>query len=119
MHYLNNLRGEAMEQIASQNQMIRKSMTVEQIFVKNEEERLQNELRLKALRDYQNTIEYAENNGIKRGIEKGRAEGRVEGRAEGFNEGLILTAKNLLAMNMSLENIAKATGLSIDDIKKL
>ncbi len=45
--------------------------------------------------------------------------GRQEGRAEGQTEGKIEVAKNLLNMGLSVENIAKATGLNAEEIKKL
>ena len=42
-----------------------------------------------------------------------------EGIAQGEYQAKIETAKNLLAMNLSIENIAKATGLDINTIKEL
>ena len=42
-----------------------------------------------------------------------------EGITQGAYEKAIETAKNLLAMNLSIENIAKATGLDINTIKEL
>ena len=50
---------------------------------------------------------------------EGLAEGRAEGRTEGRAEGILLTAKNLKAMGLSIADIIKATGLSEDDIMKL
>ena len=44
---------------------------------------------------------------------------KIEGRAEGRAEGIILTAKNLKAMGLSIADIIKATGLSEDAIMKL
>ena len=40
-------------------------------------------------------------------------------RAEGEEKGIIKTAKNLLQLNISIEDISKATGLSIQELKKL
>ena len=58
----------------------------------------------------------AEKRGENRGIEKGRTEGRAEGRAE---EKLAI-ARNLKELNtMTPALIAKATGLSIDEINNL
>ena len=42
-----------------------------------------------------------------------------EGLAEGEYKKAVETAKNLLVMNLSIEQIAQATGLSIDDLKKI
>ena len=44
---------------------------------------------------------------------------KIEGRAEGRAEGIILTAKNLKTMGLSVADIIKATGLSEDAIMKL
>ena len=74
---------------------------------------------LKAYRDMKNSLDTAEEKGVIKGIEIGRAEGRVEGRAEGRAEGIMLTAKNLKSMGLSIADIIKATGLSEDDIMKL
>ncbi len=38
---------------------------------------------------------------------------------EGEQQAKIETAKNLLSMNLSIENISKATGLSLDTINEL
>ena len=46
---------------------------------------------------------------------KGEAKGRAEGKKEKAEE----IALNLLAYNTPLEVIAKSTGLSIEEIKKL
>ena len=50
-----------------------------------------------------------------KGIIKGEAKGRAEGKKEKAEE----IALNLLAYNTPLEVIAKSTGLSIEEIKKL
>ena len=49
---------------------------------------------------------------------EGRAKGRAEVRAEGRAEGIMLTAKNLKSMGLSISDIMKATGLSEDDINR-
>ncbi len=64
-------------------------------------------------------LQYAKNEGL----EIGRADGIEIGRADGIKIGkenaLIETAKNLLALKMNIEDIAKATGLSPCVIKSL
>ena len=44
---------------------------------------------------------------------------KMEGRAEGRAEGIMLTAKKLKTMGLSIPDIIKATGLSEEDIMKL
>lgn len=53
--------------------------------------------------------------GLTEGIIKGEAKGRAEGRVEEKKE----IALNLLAYNTPIDIIAKSTGLSIEEIKKL
>jgi predicted transposase/invertase (TIGR01784 family) len=49
----------------------------------------------------------------------GEAAGFERGREEGREEGKIITAHNLLQLGVDVETIAKATGLSADEIDKL
>ena len=48
-----------------------------------------------------------------------RREGLAEGRSEGSHQKAIETAKNLLDMGLSTNNISKATGLGIKEIEQL
>lgn len=48
-----------------------------------------------------------------------KAEGRAEGRAEGLQEGIRQVAVNLLKSQMPLEEVAKMTGLLIEDVQLL
>ena len=54
-----------------------------------------------------------------KGHAKGIAEGRAEGRAEGNKEGRMETAKNLKAMGLNIDDIVKATGLTVDEVAAL
>lgn len=78
---------------------------------------------LKHYRDLRNSLYTAEEKGHAQGHTKGLAQGHTEGhaqgRAEGINEGIMLIAKNLKTMGLSVADIIKATGLSEDDIAKL
>ena len=56
----------------------------------------------------------------KEGLAEGRAEGLNLGRAEGIHSNAIENAKNLIKMKvLSNEQIAQATGLSIEEVQKL
>lgn len=48
-----------------------------------------------------------------------RGEGRLEGRAEGRAEGKLEDAQNLKRLGVSVDIIAKATGLSVEEIETL
>ena len=78
-------------------------------------------------RDTHNQIEYAKETGLEEGLAKGLAKGRVIGRAEGLEEGLskgreernLEVAINFLQLGTSCEIVAKATGLSAEEVAKL
>ena len=65
----------------------------------------------------QEAMEKGWQKGMQKGIQEGRQKGIQEGRQEGRQEGVFDVAKNLLEMNMPVEDIAKATGLAIEEIK--
>ena len=47
------------------------------------------------------------------------AEGEAKGRVEGIAEEKLATAKRLLSMGLSVQDVAKGTSLSIEQIEKL
>ena len=59
--------------------------------------------------DYPTDIEVQREEAFEKGVSQGVTQGKYQKTIE--------TAKNLLAMKLSVENISKATGLSIEEIK--
>ena len=57
--------------------------------------------------------------GLQVGIQQGIEQGIEQGITQGAEQKAIETAQNLLAMHLSLDNIAKATGLSLETLKNL
>lgn len=76
---------------------------------KEEQEKYDNNMMV--MWDNYAVYKHAEEKGIIKGEAKGRAEGRVEEKKE--------IALNLLTYNTPIDIIAKSTGLSIEEIKKL
>ena len=88
-----------------------------------------------AYRDIKNSVDTAKREGIAEGMEKGMelgmAKGKQEGLAEGMEKGMakgmekgmnqkaLEIAKNMLAMGLSAEQVAKATQLPFEIIKNL
>ena len=62
-------------------------------------------------RDTHNQIEYAKETGLEEGLAKGREEGREERNLE--------VAINFLQLGTPCEIVAKATGLSVEEVTKL
>ena len=54
-----------------------------------------------------------------KGKEKGKEEGIAEGMEKGMNQKALEIAKNMLAMGLSAEQVAKATQLPLEIIKDL
>lgn len=65
--------------------------------------------------------------GLAEGLERGREEGKVEGREEGKAEGMqagernkaTAIARNLIAAGMSQEEVARMTGLTVDEVRNI
>ena len=57
--------------------------------------------------------------GVVAGISRGRSEGLAQGFSEGSRQKAIETAKNLLALGLSVEDIAQATGLSKEEVESV
>ena len=76
-----------------------------------------------AYRDIKNSVDTAKREGIAEGMEKGMKEGMEKGMKEGMEKGMnqkaLEIAKNMLAMGLSAEQVAKATQLPLDIIKNL
>ena len=79
------------------------------------EERIKYENYMTTERDIQNYISYAR----EKGLEEGRAEGIMEGMEKGREEGRIEAARNMLTDEISIDLVAKYTGLSIEQVKEL
>ena len=70
-----------------------------------------------AYRDIKNSVDTAKREGIAEGMEKGMELGMAEGMEKGMNQKAQDIAKNMLAMGLSAEQVAKATQLPLDIIK--
>ena len=82
---------------------------------------------LKAYRDVKNSIDTAlekgREEGMAKGLEKGREEGMAKGLEKGREEGMekekISTARRLLSMGLSEEQVSTATELPLEKIQNL
>ena len=74
---------------------------------------------LKAYRDIKNSIDTALEKGREEGMAKGMEKGLEKGREEGMEKEKISTARRLLSMGLSEEQVSTATELSLEEIRKL
>ena len=93
------------------------------------------ESRMKLKSDITTISETQFSAGVERGLAEGKSLGLAEGKSLGLAEGKSLglaegevrgsrqkaleTARNLLVIGLSIENIAKATGLTVQEVKNL
>lgn len=70
---------------------------------------------LKAYRDVKNSIDTA----LEKGREEGMAKGMEKGMAEGMEKEKQSTARRLLSMGLSEEQVSTATELPLEVIRKL
>ena len=74
---------------------------------------------LKAYRDIKNSIDTALEKGREEGMAKGMEKGLEKGREEGMEKEKIATARRLLSMGLSEEQVSTATELSLEEIRNL
>ena len=55
----------------------------------------------------------------KQGWEEGKIEGKMEGQKEGAEQNKIETAKRLISMGLTLEQIVEGTGLPLEKVQEL
>ncbi len=85
------------------------------------------ESRMKLKSDIATISETQFSAGVERGLAEGKSLGLAEGKSLGLAEGeargsrqkALETAHNLLAIGLSIENIAKATGLTVQEVETL
>ncbi len=94
---------------------IQKALDVLEVMNFSAQEREAYEAHLKWLRDEAGAVENALAKGLKKGLKRGLKEGLKEGRKERD----IKIAGNLLSLDIPINVIAKATGLTVQQIKEI
>ena len=69
--------------------------------------------------DYDTDIAVQREESFDLGLERGLIEGEARGKSLGLAEGKRETARNLRSMGLSIENISKATGLTVQEVEQL
>ena len=52
-------------------------------------------------------------------LAEGEAKSRTEGKSEGIAEEKLATAKRLLSIGLSVQDVAKGTSLSVEQVEKI
>ena len=110
---------EVRNMLAQESPMMRKASTTIEVMEMSPRDKWLYDSRMKYEHDRASCI----NEGYRQGIEVGILQGEIKGRQEGFADGsyqkALETAKNLLGLGLSIENIAKATGLTKEEVENI
>ncbi|UTD13218.1 Rpn family recombination-promoting nuclease/putative transposase [Treponema denticola] len=105
--------------LAQESTMMRKANTTIELMEMSPRDKWLYDSRMKYEHDRASCISEGYRQGIEQGKIKGRQEGIQQGFADGSYQKAIETAKNLTEMGFAVEAIAKATGLSLEEIENL
>ncbi|MBM6726584.1 hypothetical protein H5977_05405 [Megamonas funiformis] len=97
------------------NPVIKEALNYEMVFSQDEIKRRQYEIQEKAIRDYNSTILYNRQEGLKEGLEKGLK----KGLKKGAEDKAIEIALKMLENGSDVNFIADVTGLSIEKINEI
>ena len=111
MLFLTATTPERLEALAMSDPVVKKVVTALEFLSQDERERALYENRQKALRDWNSSLYNAHEEGVEEGMEKGMEKGE--------RHQALATARNLLGMGLSVEQIAQATGLSVTEVEHL
>ena len=121
--FLDNPNTERVEEIMKENKEVKKANRV--LYEMSEDEKLQRLAELREKWDLdersarQNAIDEGLEEGLKQGLQQGLQQGIEQGLKEGKREQKIEIAEKLKEMNMNMDDIQKATGLTKEEIEKL
>ena len=108
---------------ALQERIFRKLFEAAQIAAMPHDEQVLYRDNMMTENDYRNCIDFAREEGHASGFVEGEARGlaagEAKGRAEGKSEGIVTVAKSMKAMNLPMETIMQATGLSQKEVEEL
>lgn len=113
--FINSNSEEEMKMLASKSQDISVAYDELKRLSNDDDKRAEYEARQKAIRDYNSLIYQYKQEGLKEGIEKGFEKGIEKGKMEEK----ITSAKKFLEMGLTVEQVSKGTGLTIEQIKGL
>ncbi len=106
---------EVFSMLADKNKDIEKACDVLKTLSSDPEVRAMYLAREKAIRDYNASIAFAREEGLKKGKEEGLKEGKKEGLREGKKEMI----KNLILLGIPMEEIAKVSGFTVEEIHRI
>ena len=115
LKFLASDRKEEFMQVAEHDSGVHSACMVLKELSADEKTRLQAEMREKAWRDEVDRLEGAMEKGVRIGKEQGIGIGREQGIGIGKKD----VARNLLRMNLPLDQISKATGLTREELSSL
>ena len=124
-------RGDLLEMAEKENELIKDAKEFYDVLVGDAEVKRLAEIRLMSQLEEQAALASARDKGTQEGLEQGKKEGLEQGKKEGLEQGKkeglqqgkkdekIKTAKKLLKLKMSIDQIKEITGLTEEEIRKI
>ena len=100
---------------AAQSAVFKKLAEIGDLRKLSREDRIKYDRDIRNYRDWISTMDTAKNEGMQQGFEQGVQ----QGMQQGSNTRALSIALNLKSLGMSLEDISKATDLSIEEIEQI
>ena len=119
LYFLENPKSERVTEKMKENENLKEA--VKKLDNLSEDEKMQRiaDLRQKAIMDEKAIYEKGLEIGIEKGIQRGMEKGIEKGIMEGSQKEKIEIAKKMLELKIDIETIAKATGLTEQEIEKI
>ena len=116
-------RGDILEMAKKENQEIKEAVKDYEVLTGDAEVKRLAELRLMSKLEENSALATARAKGTEEGLKQGKEEGLKQGKEEGLKQGTVAErrkiAKNLLRMEVEIEKIMDATGLTKKEIEEL
>lgn len=107
----------------AKNALFKKLAAISDVTALSKEEHAKYDESIKIMRDTLATHAYAMKQGHEEGLQQGLKEGIAQGIQQGIQQGALneklRIATNLLAVGLSIKDVAAATGLSEKDIENI
>ena len=123
LSFIDMEKGELLDMAKKENKKVKKAFENYEVLTGDEEVKRLEEVRLMSMLEERAALTYARNKGTEEGLKQGHEEGLKQGHEEGLKQGQekekIETAKKLLKLKMTTEQIADITGLNKQKIEKI
>ena len=119
LFYLSGLEDEEMQEQILADPDIKEALNLEKLYLGSRKERLSYIMSFKGMMDAENREKWVQKNALEKGMQQGMKQGLEKGMEKGMEKGKAEMALSLLNLGVDEETIAKASGLTIEQVRKI